>query len=82
MKKDRKDKIKKMSVKELQQELKKLEKEEMIFQTYMLTKNGSSLKVRNYPVVKEQDGGLAGNIKRIKKEIAVIKTFLTIRMKH
>ena len=49
MKKEQKDELKKMSVKDLQTKLIELHKEKMKLETNMYAKNGTCMTVRNYP---------------------------------
>jgi len=81
MKKEQKDQLKSMSIKELQRKLVELEKDRMNLETYMLSRTGTSSKTRNYPI-KKGEWGNKGNIKEIKKNIARVKTWLNVKLKE
>lgn len=79
MKKEQKDKLKAMSVKELMKKLQELDTERIRLESWMFKETGTSTLVRNYPLEKQLRP--IGNIKRIKKDIARIKTWLNIKLK-
>ena len=76
MKKDIKNTIKSMSIKELMTKLQELDTERLKLETKCYAAGGS---VRIYP--KEKQTHPFGNIRRIKKDIARIKTWLHIKLK-
>ena len=76
MKGDMKKEIKSMSVKELMKKLSELEAEKMKLETKCFATGGS---IRLYP--REKQTSVFGNIKRIKKDIARVKTWLHIKLK-
>lgn len=78
-KNEHKKELKRMDVKRLQEHLRDLEKEKMRLTTHAHTKDGSSGQVRNYPVV--SGGDFRGNLKRLNKDIARVKTFLLSKMR-
>ena len=79
MKGDMKKEIKSMPVGELMKKLSELQAEKMKLESYMFRNNGSSVTKRNYPIEIQTDPH--GNIKRIKKDIARVKTWLHIKLK-
>lgn len=77
----KKNDMKKLSIKELQQQLIELEGTKMKLELDMRSKNGSSMLVRNYPPAREKKGGY-GNVNNLTKDIARIKTFLHVKMQR
>ena len=73
-----KKELHKLKTDELQKRLQTLETEKQKLETWMHNKNGTSMLVRNYPV--EPTTNKHQNIKNIKKNIAVIKTILHLRL--
>ena len=82
MKKEQKDKLKSMDVKELTKELDKLQMKRIKLESNMRTFNGSSKLVRNYPDKPLPQGSKHGNLRNIKKDMARIKTWLNVKMKR
>lgn len=80
MKKDMKDHLKSLSVKELQKKLEELNTERTKLETDMMHTNGSSKLIRNYPTEKYQ--GAYGNVREVKKNMARIKTWLNIKLSN
>lgn len=80
MKKNIKNDLRKMSHSQLMKHLQDLETEKMKAEVWMYTKNGSSMLVRNYPAVHQENN--FANLKRIKKDIARVKTFLHLKFHH
>ncbi len=72
--------LKKLDTNMLQEKLQELETEKMKLETDMYRNNGSSLLIRNYPFNKQSKP--YGNIKKIKKTIAFIKTILHIKLQQ
>ena len=77
MKTQDKDYLKTLSVRKLREELEEKNKERMKLEVDMYGGGGS---VRTYPASQSQ--GKYGNIKKIKKDIARIKTFLNVKLKQ
>lgn len=69
-----------MSSKDLMAELVKAENERMKIESSMFTKFGTSRNVRNMPVEKGKWG--FKNLKEVKRQIARIKTFLSVKLKN
>lgn len=72
--------LKKLKVNDLMEKLQEMETERFRLETHMRSSNGSSVHIRNYP--SEPQLRPYGNLKKIKKTIAYIKTILNIKMKH
>lgn len=79
MKKEIKEDLKKLSVKDLMSRLRELQAERMKLETKMYRMGGSK---RSYPLEGDPQKGGFGNVRRVKKDIARVKTFLTIKMKQ
>lgn len=72
-----KKELKKLSIKELQEKLQELQTEKFKMETDMMRGQGTSVTTRNYPIAKQTKP--YGNLKKIKKTIAVVKTFLHVK---
>lgn len=79
MKKDMKDHLRSLPIPELQKRLQELETEKLKLEAHMRHNDGSSTLVRNYPKEK-REGGYGANLRRLKKDIARVKTFLNTKL--
>jgi len=73
------NKLKGMSVKELQTELVELERQKMDMEIKM-TRQGSSMATRNYPT--QEQTTPFGNVRNIVKNIARVKTYLNMKLNY
>jgi len=80
MKKQEKEELRNLKVKQLMEKLEEKQKERNKLETEMRRGHGSSMAIRNYPSKKQQ--GPFGNLRKIKKDIARIKTFLNVKLKN
>ncbi len=72
--------LRSMSIKQLQFELVELDKTRMKIEANMRVKQGSSGHSRNYPT--QAQTSPFGNLKNVRKDIARVKTYLNVKMKH
>ncbi len=70
--------LKGLSVKELNVKLVELEREKMLLESKARNTEGSSKLIRNYPNTPELSP--FGNIRKVRKQIAVVKTFLNFKL--
>ena len=71
--------LRKLSTEDLKEKLEELKEENLKQEIKMFNKTGSSTIIRNYPITHEENK--FGNISKIKKNIARIKTILAERSK-
>jgi len=71
--------LRKLSTEDLKEKLEELKEENLKQEIKMFNKTGSSTIIRNYPTAHEENK--FGNISKIKKNIARIKTILAERSK-